>query len=112
MHGPRTSLDSYRPPVAGQLINKVVSRHCLPSSLGAWELGSNRQAGCHSCTRQELKKHEEQVPSPKTGKLERSELQGLQVDIAALQETRLADSRYDQGEGIHFLLAWEECARA
>ena len=41
----RVSLDSYRPPQAGQPPGrKVLSRHGLLSSLGAWGLGTNRKA--------------------------------------------------------------------
>ena len=45
--GLRISLDSYRPPHAGQFPDRKVqsaSRHGLLSSLGAWGLGTNRKA--------------------------------------------------------------------
>ena len=63
------SLDSYRPPQAGQPpASKVLSRHGLPSSLGAWRLGDIRQADRNSRTRQQQENPKE--TSPKTGLLE------------------------------------------
>ena len=40
------------------------------------------------------------------------ELKILIVDIATLQETRLADSEYPEGEGLHILLVGEALQRA
>lgn len=46
------SLGSYRPPQAGQSpVNKVLSRHSLLSSLGAWGLGILRTVDCNIRTK-------------------------------------------------------------
>ena len=65
----RISLDSYRPPQAGQPpASKVLSRHSLPSSLGAWGSGTIRKVDCNFCTKQQKNANEE--TSSKTGMLE------------------------------------------
>ena len=44
----RISLESYRAPQAGKPPDrKVLSRHGLLSSLGAWGLGTNQKAACN-----------------------------------------------------------------
>ncbi|XP_066282992.1 uncharacterized protein [Branchiostoma lanceolatum] len=68
---PRVPVDSYRPPQAGQPpANKVLSRHGL---LSSWE---------------NLK----DIDDARKTAVINDELRRLNVDIAALQETRLADS--------------------
>ena len=113
---PRISLDSYCPPQSGQLpASKVLSRHCLPSSLGAWGYGTTRKADWNHGTRKPQTKLSKKT-SFETGVLKcpdnddglstslqdikdsrktaviNDELKRLNLDIATFQETRLADS--------------------
>ena len=110
------SLDSYRPPQAGQPpANQVLSRHGLLSSVGAWGLGQNPK--CSSTTYAPSKKRPtrkrptlklgcwnvrtltpglsqdlQEINDARKTAVINNELRRLNVDIATLQETRLADS--------------------
>ena len=106
------SLDSYRPPQAGQPpASKVLSRHGLPSSLGAWT--SDKQTvtlapgnkkkiqkkpalklGCWNVRTMltGLSDNPKGISDSRKTAVINDELKRLHVDIATLQETRLPDS--------------------
>lgn len=110
------SLDSYRPPQAGQTpATKLLSRHGLPSSLGAWGLGytdkhtttpapgkktriCNKKSpvlkrGCWNVRTMTTGLEDPQnISDARKTAVINDELMRLRVDIVALQETRLADS--------------------
>ncbi|GAA6101905.1 uncharacterized protein LOC122792394 [Tachysurus ichikawai] len=111
------SLDSYRSPQAGQPpVNKVLSRHSLLASLGAWSLENYLDKQATNSAPAKVQRRKKKTPAVcfascnvrtlcpglttdlqqvndarKTAVIDR-ELSRLNVDIACLQETRLADS--------------------
>ncbi|GAA6107153.1 uncharacterized protein LOC122792394 [Tachysurus ichikawai] len=111
------SLDIYRPPQAGQPpVNKVLSHHSLLASLGAWSLENHLDKQATNSAPGKVQRRKKKTPAlrfaswnvrtlcpglttdlqqvndtRKTAVIDR-ELSRLNVDIACLQETRLADS--------------------
>ena len=72
--GHRASLDSYRPPQAGQSpANKVLSRHGLPAPLGAWGLENLLEKLAKKLRTRQKKENTKEVSSTSHSKLERQD---------------------------------------